>query len=1214
MGLIDSLKQHVARNQVEKALAEGYGPTRQIQPDLPGRLARFVLYGEEPQLVGNIATTDGVAKRMGSTGAVYRWEKPEKAATTARARFYQRLQSGDAVIVYRHALVLQAVDGGHTLRKSCGPAVPDWLQHLLIDALLPMEGHRRGKPIAVPVFTPEFLGALMREAELPEPLWLMQVFDRDSSSSYEYYFQEGLLKLPGLADYLSGNQEWVEAELTRLLSAYGKVALVQGLKRLQLGQRFQRLVIDMSVCSSKTARTEAVQLLDQIPADELEPLLTQKLLEGKATERREAATLIATRLSDRAHDLLSKAREQEQSKSVLDVINASLGAAALADGDEETLSIPDYQWPDLEAVVGTDLVDALDEVRIGIQARIDKYAHQTLNQGRETRHLRKVTRSDLVNVVDVMNGGGNAKEISHGVMEIVDSVTLILQRPDLRLVNLARYLRHHRHFISHALQHPLFRRWAEYHQDEVRDLRAVAQVFDHVGIPREQLRNTYLTQNWYGPVHVIPEQAAWPYFAEHLHLLEEALQGTSRDYGALDAGEAIKMLSHFPSVPVSLRPRLMQLALGEGKTHRDAAQRMLAGLPGLVGQVIEALGHGKQEVRAAAARWLGDLGDHDAIPPLVKALKKEKREVVRADMLGALERLGHDISAFVGPSALSAEAQAGLKKKLPKGLDWFPFDALPECRWRANGGQVDPQVLRWWIVLACKLKAPGGNPLITRYLDLLDADSRQSLGLFVLRAFIHQDSRGPTLAEAEDWAEKHKQQRYQSYQQYARYDWGAAYAKKTVEDCYAELKSEFLGQYLGSAIGEKGVLALCRHAPGADAVNLLRQYMRDHYTRRSQIEAMLEALAGGDDPALIQLLLSVARRYRTNSVQEKAKGLVDEIAERNNWTRDELADRTIPTGGLGDDGILRLDFGSQTFEVLLDENLKPMLRNEAGKLIKALPKPRQADDAELAKEAKQAFTACKKELKQVVELQTGRLYEAMCAERRWPVSDWREYLWQHPIVGRLVQRLVWIHDDGDQRLLFRPTEDGAFIDVQDDEVELPDAGEVLLAHQCLIDADSATQWQSHLKDYGIKLLFDQLDRPQPELDAEGARRQAVEDRVGWMGDTFTLRGLCAKRGYQRGPAEDGGMFWFYYKDFPGAELRVKIEFSGNTLPEENVAAALGALHFSPTNDSSGYIDARDNRPLGKVPLVLLSEAIADYHQIADKLGQFDPDWERKKPW
>ncbi|MGV8604720.1 DUF4132 domain-containing protein, partial [Pseudomonas aeruginosa] len=89
-------------------------------------------------------------------------------------------------------------------------------------------------------------------------------------------------------------------------------------------------------------------------------------------------------------------------------------------------------------------------------------------------------------------------------------------------------------------------------------------------------------------------------------------------------------------------------------------------------------------------------------------------------------------------------------------------------------------------------------------------------------------------------------------------------------------------------------------------------------------------------------------------------------------------------------------------------------------------------------------------------LQTQRLYEAMCAERLWPAGEWREYLQRHPVVTHLVQRLVWaeVAEDGALRL-FRPTEDGSLIDLDDDEVELDETRRVRLAHAALVDADTA---------------------------------------------------------------------------------------------------------------------------------------------------------------
>jgi hypothetical protein len=39
---------------------------------------------------------------------------------------------------------------------------------------------------------------------------------------------------------------------------------------------------------------------------------------------------------------------------------------------------------------------------------------------------------------------------------------------------------------------------------------------------------------------------------------------------------------------------------------------------------------------------------------------------------------------------------------------------------------------------------------------------------------------------------------------------------------------------------------------------------------------------------------------------------VRELAERKGWTIDELADRTIPSAGFGDDGELELSYGPRS--------------------------------------------------------------------------------------------------------------------------------------------------------------------------------------------------------------------------------------------------------------------------------------------------------------
>jgi hypothetical protein len=357
--------------------------------------------------------------------------------------------------------------------------------------------------------------------------------------------------------------------------------------------------------------------------------------------------------------------------------------------------------------------------------------------------------------------------------------------------------------------------------------------------------------------------------------------------------------------------------------------------------------------------------------------------------------------------------------------------------------------------------------------------------------------------------------------------------------------------------------------------------------------------------------LSISRRYRTASVQEKARELVQLVAARNGWSSDELADRTIPTAWLDDQGVLSIDYGERQFSAVMDSSYKLVLKNSEGKEIKALPDARKNDDEALIRDSKKHFGNSKKELKQVIDLQTARLYEAMCVNRHWRTADWQEFIAAHPVMNRLIQRLIWQEViDGEIVNTFRPTEDGSLINAEDDEIELGTDSHIQLAHTALMDAAHTSLWQQHLKDYKVKPLFDQLSHTVPQLENAHVVEE-INDRKGWITDTFTLRGALNKLGYQRAQAEDGGFFDHYFKVFSSANLIVNIHFSGNCLPEENLTAVLYELRFE---ENKGNYWNRKSHTLDQVPPILLAESYADYHKLADACIGFDAEWEKKSPW
>ena len=117
-------------------------------------------------------------------------------------------------------------------------------------------------------------------------------------------------------------------------------------------------------------------------------------------------------------------------------------------------------------------------------------------------------------------------------------------------------------------------------------------------------------------------------------------------------------------------------------------------------------------------------------------------------------------------------------------------------------------------------------------------------------------------------------------------------------------------------------------------------------------------LAWVDDPTATQLLLSIGCRFRTKSFQNEATRQVEALAEREGWTVDELADRTIPTAGFDAAGRLELSYGAAHVHRAAaagPDHRAARPRTEPS--IKSLPAARQSDDPEQVKAAKAALTA-----------------------------------------------------------------------------------------------------------------------------------------------------------------------------------------------------------------------------------------------------------------
>ena len=1218
-----------------------------ISPDLAQRTVAYVLTGEGASVLLQLeqqgrAVQDALSgyRHAGMPAAT---QTQVQTAIKARSDVLVRQYGPEAAWIRRYLEVLTLPQKGSRwgVFAHQGPS-PFWLRVLVAEGQLSLlVGHKLATDLNTALsWRDAHDSATVFALDLLVLQKTYQHYSRNPDIGSKFDFKGGLL-----------------AEQAAVMAAFAKydrpaqATVIRILKQFDLVRDayFQLIYQQYLLSTSKAVREAAQNALLAAPPDTLAASATQTLADGNPTARAQAAQILPLVMGERARPLLGEHLAKETSKTVRKIIELGLGSAVVADAAVQTARTLDDDGA--EGYLAADGMEVLapppasvpgqtplpDSVRAGYYALLDKAHAQHMQQFeyQKTRY-EKATAEQRTNwwkqglpqppkpfdraiadrycallasddPIDEAAVGkiGNIAPFSPHNTEAAANPPF--NNPELTLWHLCRArtiqvrATKHANWVAGSLLNGRGPVSAAIHARLTGglDLRSLTTLMRQVLEPKAlaiQIIDTGISED-------LSAALVWPALAARFDVLDQALgQVAATDFREPPILKALSRLSLFPKLPARYFNTVLTHALSAKKTLNKPARALLLDIDGIEQRLLPFLADSKQDVRSGVAEMLGAIGADSTIEPLKKALGKEKSELVRAALLGALRRLHVDIASYVSPDILIKEAAGGLKKA--KDIGWLSLETLPALSW-ASGGAVPSEVPRWWIALAGKLAQPGGNALFSLWLDQLTAESAEALGRHILGSFLRYDATHCSEDDANAHAKANAQQRYEQYQDYARRWNNEFYRSYTYEKAFAALRAEKLAIYPNNAHADRGILGLATRAEGTFAVQMVRIYMRDHYTRTAQVKALAEYLSGNPSPAALQMLLSIARRHRTNSVQVLAQALVERIADERGWTTDELADRTIPTAGLDERGILDLEIGSRLYQAKLDAEDVLALYNPDGKVVKSLPQVSEGPDKESAAEAKKTLANAKKELKQVHEFQAKRLYEALCTGRRWQFSEWRRFLLEHPIVGRLVQRLVWLGLDekGEIAGSFRPLEDLTLTDSGDNAVDPAAFAAVQLAHRSVFTAEQSEAWKQHLADYKIEPLFNQLDRPVLASTAGSS----IDDRTGHIIEAFKLRGAAQKLGYERAQAEDGGWFTQYIKPFAGIAINAVIEFTGSPLPEENRAVALLEVKFvrARKGQRSGY---GSQLALGDVPPVLLSEVWNDLHQIAAAGSGFAADW------
>lgn len=1210
-------KEEMEAKSIE-LLAASYANLDRFLPEISQRVVSYVLNGEpttvltELQDLGRGGDMQIVCAHLKDIGK--------------RREFLKSLKSVNPDYCLRLGQVYHAISKGSKLPHCFTDAKLEPLESLLLavqDAY--MNWNQRGPDCGENPFNLELLEAMIENEGYSLEVLVKAAFQLEEPGFCGGTLDPFFAHLQGLDQAALRHREVLISSLSQA-DHRQRLYTLQRMRKCHVPLRpFLEKMVELALDSSKRVRETAETMLAEMKADAC-PLLEKMLIAGQNEQRVIAAKLLWAWDENSARSVLEARLSKEKSKNVSQAIHALLDRPNMKNPQ---LTVTELALPFLTPIpdhnpLGAETEnawhDCFEKVNGGINQLKAKQTRQYFGKlkpvgwdlvERAFRVLQQVNTEDKQLLKHLVYAGW--------YKEVADPFGVFWSRPELQSIHLVRFLVQVgalRAGNGHDRKTKSYGSWMEklfpiFHRAHPQvGLRELAFAFQAAGLDPDSIGEALLAsfQTETLPLE-LPPAKVWPYWAEHLNLLEKAFEAPGQ--GILDQydkrrerANALVAIGSFPQPPDRLLTLLWTMALGP-KNERPAAQRCLQNMPDKVERLIASLKGGTADSRTAAAEWLGRIGHTAAISSLLEALKREKNEAAKGEMMSALVLLGTPVDQFMDRSGLFLEAEKNLNKGIPEKIKWLPFDQLPIVHWADSGNVVEPQIVHWWLVQGFKLKNPEPGPLLRRYCAMLKESEREALGMFVLRAWIAEDTAPISRADAEKEAMNQATFIAQWSQKTAN--------AKTVEQYYAEFLPTLLKHPKGSAIDSKGVLAIAGACVGRESTPLVTRYLKEWYGNRvAQCRALLQMIAWVEHPSATQLLLAVGTRFRTKSIQEEASKQALVLAERKGWTVVELADRTIPSAGLDENGVLALDFGPRRFTAKLNAELELVLFDGDGKVLKSLPEPRKDDDEAKAAEAKKILSAAKKELKSVLSMQGDRLYEAMCTQRSWSFSDWSLYLNGHPIVRHHCQRLVWAVVQGEKVVqLFRPLADGSLTDVKDEPITVEAEDLIRVAHECHVTPEQSHSWRQHLKDYEVEPLIEQFGRSVFSLGEERKQETEFNEFQGHMVEAFKLRGRANKLGYDRGQTQDGGWFYDYHKRFPTLGIEAILEFTGNSLPEGNRTVALTLLRFERIATEGKSVIGRAKMALSEVPSVLLSECWNDARQIAEEGTGFDPAWETK---
>ena len=253
-----------------------------------------------------------------------------------------------------------------------------------------------------------------------------------------------------------------------------------------------------------------------------------------------------------------------------------------------------------------------------------------------------------------------------------------------------------------------------------------------------------------------------------------------------------------------------------------------------------------------------------------------------------------------------------------------------------------------------------------------------------------------------------------------------------------------------------------------------------------------------------QVKYSVALRLIEKSLEQ--------AAARSGLTTDELEDFAVPAYELETDGRSEITVGdAKAILQLSDEGQVAVIwQNADGKVVKSVPSHIKKAFAKNVK----SVSALGKELGQAYLAQRYRLESLFIRPRTMSVAHWRQYFIEHPLLGFLGRRLIWIFSDEYGGELSGLYSGGQVRNPGGEIVDIGQATKVRLWHPLSSEASEIQQWRDRVFAAGIRQPFRQAFREFYRVTDQEHRTKTYSNRfAGILMRQHQFANLCRARGW-----------------------------------------------------------------------------------------------------